>query len=382
MSARNQKRRFQDEITSDLRRQIITGELKPGEHLLSERKLALHYSVSIRVIRESLARLEAEGLISREHGRGTLVRSASEAVPPIRQRNIAFIYTGRIHGISEQEYFEAAQNAFQNGGYGTVVFTSDNDPEEETRLVNRLVQDGIAGVVLFSAHAMDSYAHLEAAQKAGVPVAVFDHDFPGLNCNYVGIDELDAVHRATLHLVRLGCDDLVYIDSGLHWTSALNRRKGFLEVIEKYTPHLPHIRGRVLKVDPFTQVAEQISEGLAPLAASRQGRLGVVAYNDLAALHAIDCLRENDLSIPSDASVIGFSDDLDGAISGMPLTTMQIPRAEIARSAAYLLMYQILNPGHKPQKVHVAANLLIRDSCGCYQSTGRNPALSLASGLR
>ncbi len=372
MSARHQRKRFQDQIADELRSQISTGELKPGAHLLSERKLAAQYGVSTRIVRESLARLEAEGLISREHGRGTLVRGMVQTEGfSRRQSNIALFFIGRIRDTSTMEYFEAFQSAFQRGGFGTVVYTSDNDPQEETRLVNQLVRDGIAGLVLFSAHISDSHAHLEAAQQAGVPVAVFDHDFPGLHCNYVGIDELDAAYRATLHLVRLGCDDLIYIDSDHPWTSVQNRRKGFQEMIQK---HAPALRGRLLKVSPFDRVAEQINEGLPALLADRQGRLGVVAYNDAAALYAIDCMKDCGLSVSEDASVIGFADDLDGAISGMPLTTMQIPRGEIARSAAYLLMHQIRNPEHKPQKVHMTANLLIRDSCGCYLAAEKHRA--------
>lgn len=266
------------------------------------------------------------------------------------------------------EYFESFQSAFQRGGYGTVVFNTNNDKDEEVRLVRQVVEDGVAGLMVFSAHTSESYAHLEEAQQAGVPVALFDHDFPGLDCVFVGIDEVDAARRAAFHLINLGCDDLIYIDSDCEWTSVRRRRQGFLEVV---TRHSTDVRGRLLHVNPFDNVEGQIKEKLPALLFDQKGRLGVIAFNDHAALQAMECIREAGFSVPEEVAVIGFADDLDGAISSNPLTTLQIPRTEIAQLGAYLLMYQIQNPQHKPQKIELTASLIIRSSCGCYPSLER-----------
>jgi len=364
MNTRNHRQRLQNHLLNEIRNQITDGLIQPGEHLPSERKLAENYSVSVRSVRQALISLEREGIISRQHGRGTIVLPVHQGpANDTKQNSIALFFIGRIRDTSTMEYFEAFQNACQRGGYGTLVYTSDNDPAEETRLVEQLVREGIPGIALFSAHLMNSYAHLEAAQAAGVKVAVFDHDFPGLNCTYVGIDEFDAAYRATLHLMNLGCDDLIYIDSDWQWTSVRNRCKGFQAAVAK---HNSLVRSRILKVKPFANVEEQIQSALPSLLHEAEGRVGVVAYNDRAALGALDSIKATGLTVPDDIAVMGFADDLEGAISGVPLTTMQIPRAEIAQLAAYLLMHQIQQPNQKSQKVEMTANLMIRSSCGAY----------------
>jgi DNA-binding transcriptional regulator YhcF (GntR family) len=53
---------------------IVTGELPPGAQLPSHLKLAAEFGVAPMTIREVLRRLEDEGLVSRQHGRGTFVR--------------------------------------------------------------------------------------------------------------------------------------------------------------------------------------------------------------------------------------------------------------------------------------------------------------------
>ncbi|MFF2504936.1 GntR family transcriptional regulator [Streptomyces sp. NPDC058067] len=62
------------DIADDLRRQITTGLIEPGERLPSEAGLADRYKVSTVTLRSALAALQAEGLVQKIHGKGNFVR--------------------------------------------------------------------------------------------------------------------------------------------------------------------------------------------------------------------------------------------------------------------------------------------------------------------
>ncbi|MGR4849975.1 GntR family transcriptional regulator [Streptomyces sp. LARHCF252] len=62
------------EIAEDLRHQIKTGRIKPGERLPSEAGLADRYKVSTVTLRRALAVLQGEGLVEKIHGRGNFAR--------------------------------------------------------------------------------------------------------------------------------------------------------------------------------------------------------------------------------------------------------------------------------------------------------------------
>ncbi|MGW2589069.1 GntR family transcriptional regulator [Streptomyces sp. NPDC001515] len=66
-------RRHHD-IADDLRHQITTGSIKPGERLSSEAGLAARYRVSTVTLRRALAVLQGEGLVEKIHGKGNYVR--------------------------------------------------------------------------------------------------------------------------------------------------------------------------------------------------------------------------------------------------------------------------------------------------------------------
>lgn len=72
------KRRFRGRLSTlvkeELVEMIVNGELRPGDQLLPEEKLAEQLEVSRPTLREALRMLEVEGYIVRKQGKGTFIR--------------------------------------------------------------------------------------------------------------------------------------------------------------------------------------------------------------------------------------------------------------------------------------------------------------------
>jgi GntR family transcriptional regulator len=63
-----------DQIASDVRRRIASGELKPGERLGTATEIAAHYGAGLTTVRAALLRVGEEGLILAGKGRSYRVR--------------------------------------------------------------------------------------------------------------------------------------------------------------------------------------------------------------------------------------------------------------------------------------------------------------------
>jgi GntR family transcriptional regulator len=63
-------------IADDLRDQIRTGTLKPGDKLPAETTIATTHGTSVPTVRQAMSVLRAEGLIDSRHGIGTFVRDS------------------------------------------------------------------------------------------------------------------------------------------------------------------------------------------------------------------------------------------------------------------------------------------------------------------
>lgn len=63
-------------VASLMRKRLLGGEFLPNDRLPSIEALAKSYDVAVVTVRQALALLENEGLIERQHGRGTFVTDA------------------------------------------------------------------------------------------------------------------------------------------------------------------------------------------------------------------------------------------------------------------------------------------------------------------
>src|SRR4029453_7418963 len=79
------------QIADDLRSRILDGDLQAGDKLPSETELMSDYGVSRIVVREAVAVLHSEGLVTKHHGKGTFVRRQQ----PIRRRIVGDLYSKR-----------------------------------------------------------------------------------------------------------------------------------------------------------------------------------------------------------------------------------------------------------------------------------------------
>lgn len=72
------------DLAADLRMRIVDGVIQPGDKLPSENTLISEFGVSRTVVRSALTRLQAEGLVETERGRGSFALTPPPAdAPPV-----------------------------------------------------------------------------------------------------------------------------------------------------------------------------------------------------------------------------------------------------------------------------------------------------------
>jgi GntR family transcriptional repressor for pyruvate dehydrogenase complex len=73
MNAEGRNGNIADNIFAELRRKILSGELKAGERLSGERELATNYGTNRNTLREAVRKLEQARLVTVRHGQGVTV---------------------------------------------------------------------------------------------------------------------------------------------------------------------------------------------------------------------------------------------------------------------------------------------------------------------
>lgn len=78
-----------EQIKNEIKRQIVTGELKDGEILPSIRKLAMDLQISVITTKRAYDDLEKEGLLASVAGKGTYVAAKNKEL--IKEKKLKLI---------------------------------------------------------------------------------------------------------------------------------------------------------------------------------------------------------------------------------------------------------------------------------------------------
>jgi LacI family transcriptional regulator len=95
----------------------------------------------------------------------------------------------------------------------------------------------------------------------------------------------------------------------------------------------------------------------------------IVCANDQMAIGAIRELQAAGLKVPADISVTGFDDVYLGTVITPALTTVHQPMRQLGERACELLLERVADPARPRQVERLPAGLVIRESCGCHQTS-------------
>jgi len=97
---------------------------------------------------------------------------------------------------------------------------------------------------------------------------------------------------------------------------------------------------------------------------SRRHFTAIVAFNDLAAIGAIGALRDANLRVPEDVSVVGFDDIQLAAYHNPRLTTIRQPLRGMGVTAARILLRRLQGFKDYPAEYTVPPELILRETTG------------------
>lgn len=96
------------QIVEQVRQQIGSGRLRPGDQLPTVRQLATDLRVNFNTVARAYRLLDEAGLISTQHGRGTYVwEQPPEAERRLHEKRLEELTLDFIHQASQQGYAPA-----------------------------------------------------------------------------------------------------------------------------------------------------------------------------------------------------------------------------------------------------------------------------------
>lgn len=178
----------------------------------------------------------------------------------------------------------------------------------------------------------------------------------------VVLDHHRAAELSLNHLYSLGHRKIAFMHGQPFSSDSDERWKGLVIVAERLGIEIkPEL---VVNLDRDMSSPELGYPVVQQLLAAKQPFTAIVAFNDISAIGTIRALKDFNLRVPEDVSVIGF-DDIKAAAFTLPrLTTINQPLEEIGRIATQSLLNRIHNTIPPRDEIKVDPVLVVRESTG------------------
>jgi LacI family transcriptional regulator len=219
-------------------------------------------------------------------------------------------------------------------GYRVVLFAERTDiPTGQEALVN-LLNRSIDGVLVTTA-TLDSRLG-EALAERRLPVVLLNRYVDGMDVDRVIADNYQGGRAAARHVLDLGHRSVGVIRGPANTSTSRDRYAG---VVDGFADAGVPLDGRFVREGPYShQSGYQNARELLRLP---DPPTALICGNDVIAFGALDAVKWLGLDVPADVSVLGFDDVPMAAWEVFQLTTVRQPLAEMARTAARLLVERI-----------------------------------------
>ncbi len=225
----------------------------------------------------------------------------------------------------------------------------DTQLENETLalLMGRKVDGLLIAPVGLSNHHFQHYSH--------IPTVMIDRYFEDLTIPYVATDNLFGAYEATKYLVQSGHQHIACIQGLEDAISNKERIKGFRKAIDDF--EIPQQKTSILGSD-FS--IENGYEATKAILKNETIPTAIFALNNQIAIGVMQALKEENLSIPEDISLIAFDEQPYFQLTSPPITTIRQPIEKIGQEAVKIL-FDIMN-NKAPESKLLAPEFIKRES--------------------
>lgn len=285
---------------------------------------------------------------------GYVPNQLASALASSRTGRIGVIVPSLTNGVFG-DYLRALHDVLVPAGLQVLVLNSHYLPGREEKAIITMLGQFPEAIIL--AGIGQTAQARKSLRQSGIPVIqTMEMTDKPIDIN-IGLSQRDAGYAAARHLFGLGHRHVGQI-SAPQDSRSRKRVEGYLQAVEEF--------GAI----PMMVSAEEPSS--VPLGGTLLAELvtrwpevtGVFCGNDNLALGALfECQRRR-INVPEEMAIIGFNDLEVAACSYPSLSTIAIPRYEMAYCAAEIILEIIRGQGNRPKnrQIDLGFRLIARES--------------------
>jgi len=261
----------------------------------------------------------------------------------------------RDHSHFISDYIDGMSIEATRRGYTLEV--ASHEGQSITAIAESLAGSPIRGVIVLGTELSES--DVKIIQGIGLPTVFIDTFYDVIDANFVNMNNEDAVYKALSRLQRQGFQRIGFVASHVDTTNFRLRQDAFFKNMARLG--LKVGESDVISVESTYDGA--YSDALELLRGGAEIAECYFCTNDVIAYGFIKALKECNIRIPDDVSIIGFDNLPLSSTMDPALTTIDVSKRKIGYLAITVLDDLInASEAQPPVKILVGAELIARSS--------------------
>ena len=175
---------------------------------------------------------------------------------------------------------------------------------------------------------------------------------------YVNTNNFQTAYDIAKYFIELGHRDIGIVTGDLEKLSGKTRFEGFIQALKDHNINLPDC---FIGYGDFTEPSGY--QAMKSILQSPKLPTAVFVCNDTMAIGAYKAIRESNLKIPQDISIVGFDNIKISEYMSPPLTTVSVSLSEIAKAVTKLLIQSVEKGYLVPIEKIIHGKIIKRESC-------------------
>lgn len=238
-------------------------------------------------------------------------------------------------------------------GYITIISDSDENFENEKKELEQLIARNIEGLIIVPTG--NQWRHIKELYDQQLPIICVDRYFEELDLPYVATDNYDGAFHATKCLINNGHVSIACIQGVRESTPNRLRVKGFKDALEESGISSYWVVG-----DDFTSQNGYLETKL--LMQQKDRPTAIFALSNTIAMGCMKALKEENIRIPQDVSIITFDEHPYLDFLSTPLSYVAQPVDDIIQIAVKYLFSRMQNKDMNVIKVLLKPQVVIKES--------------------
>lgn len=277
----------------------------------------------------------------------SLRKEAPRVIGVVVPNLVTHYYAAVLDGIEDEARKE---------GYSVISANTHEDTEAEIRAIDNFIGLHVEGIIACLSQNTTDYSHFEEIANMGIPLVFFGRTCLTDRFSSVTANGDEAAFRATQHLIDTGSRRIAFIGGPNHLDMVRRRKHGYLEALREN--HIPIDRNLVAcekidyqwAMDTTTRLLKQADRPDA-----------ILAFNDIITFAAFTAIKQQNLRIPENVALIGFTDDVHAQYVTPRMSAIEDQSHQMGQTACQLLLKNI-NGDSRIYREIVPQKLVIRET--------------------